>query len=58
MTDINTAKNNMGHTGYLDIDIDVNIDLFAEIERWMYLLWDDYVEFKREEERRKKLLIP
>lgn len=33
MTDINTAKNNIGHTGYLDIDIDVNIDLFAEIER-------------------------
>src|SRR5881398_1238710 len=33
MTDINTAKNNIVHTGYLDIDIDVNIDLFAEIER-------------------------
>src|SRR6188472_3249321 len=33
MTDINTAKNNIGHVGYLDIDIDVNIDLFAEIER-------------------------
>src|SRR6187431_3833702 len=33
MTDINTAKNNIGRTGFLDIDIDVNIDLFAEIER-------------------------
>ncbi len=27
------AKQNVGHRGFLDIDIDVNIDLFAEIER-------------------------
>ena len=33
MTDINTAKSNIEKTGFLDIDIDVNIDLFAEIER-------------------------
>lgn len=33
MTDINTAKSNIQTTGFLDVDIDVNIDLFAEIER-------------------------
>lgn len=33
MIDINTAKEKMASTGFLDIDIDVNIDLFAEIER-------------------------
>ncbi|MFT3682391.1 MAG: quinolinate synthase NadA [Ferruginibacter sp.] len=33
MADINTAKTNIETTGFLDIDIDVNIDLFAEIER-------------------------
>src|SRR6186713_2656781 len=33
MTDINTAKANLETAGFLDIDIDVNIDLFAEIER-------------------------
>ena len=33
MTDINTAKSNIETTGFLDVDIDVNIDLFAEIER-------------------------
>ncbi len=33
MTDINTAKSNIETAGFLDIDIDVNIDLFAEIER-------------------------
>jgi hypothetical protein len=32
--------------------------IFAEIERWRYLLWDEYIEFKREEERRKMLLVP
>ena len=32
MRDINTAKANIEVTGFLDIDIDVNIDLFAEIE--------------------------
>ena len=33
MRDINTAKANIEVTGFLDIDIDVNIDLFAEIEK-------------------------
>ncbi|MBA2562588.1 MAG: quinolinate synthase NadA [Chitinophagaceae bacterium] len=35
MTDINIAeaKTNLEKKGYLDIDIDVNLDLFAEIER-------------------------
>src|SRR6201989_663688 len=33
MTDINTAKSNIETRGFLDIDIDVNLDLFAEIER-------------------------
>ena len=33
MTDINTAKSNIEATGFLDIDIDINLDLFAEIER-------------------------
>src|SRR6188474_3138318 len=33
MIDINTAKQKMESTGFLDIDIDVSIDLFAEIER-------------------------
>src|ERR1700760_521834 len=33
MADINTAKTNIESKGFLDIDIDVNIDLFAEIER-------------------------
>ncbi|MEO6730100.1 MAG: quinolinate synthase NadA [Ferruginibacter sp.] len=33
MTDINTAKSNIQSAGFLDIDIDVNLDLFAEIER-------------------------
>jgi hypothetical protein len=32
--------------------------LFEEIKRWRYLLWEDYTEFKREEERRKKLVVP
>ena len=33
MTDINNAKNKILTAGFLDIDIDVNLDLFAEIER-------------------------
>src|SRR6201994_1678772 len=33
MADINTAKTNIESKGFLDIDIDVNIDLFAEIEK-------------------------
>ena len=33
MVDINTAKANIETTGFLDIDIDVNIDLFAAIEK-------------------------
>jgi quinolinate synthase len=33
MTDINTAKANIETIGFLDIDIHVNIDLFAEIEK-------------------------
>ena len=33
MRDINTAKANIELTGFLDIDIDVSIDLFAEIEK-------------------------
>ena len=33
MTDINTAKKNIETAGFLDIDIDVNLDLFAEIEK-------------------------
>ncbi len=33
MADINTAKANIETKGFLDIDVDVNIDLFAEIEK-------------------------
>lgn len=33
MADINTAKSNLETTGFLDVDIDPSIDLFAEIER-------------------------
>jgi len=33
MTDINTAISTIGSRGFLDIDIDPNLDLFAEIER-------------------------
>jgi hypothetical protein len=32
--------------------------IFEEIRRWQYLLWDDYIEYKREQERSKKLLVP
>jgi quinolinate synthase len=33
MTDINSAKQNIAAAGFLDIDIDPTLDLFAEIER-------------------------
>ena len=33
MVDINTAKSSLESTGFLDIAIDSNLDLFAEIER-------------------------
>ena len=33
MRDINTAKANIDNIGFLDIDIDMSIDLFAEIEK-------------------------
>jgi len=33
MTDINTAKQTIEETGFLDIEIDPTIDLFAEIEK-------------------------
>jgi quinolinate synthase len=33
MADINTAKSNISTAGFLDIDIDANLDLFAEIEK-------------------------
>lgn len=33
MADINTAKANLENVGFLDVDIDPTIDLFAEIER-------------------------
>jgi hypothetical protein len=31
--------------------------IFEEIERWRYLLWDDWVEYQREE-RRKRFVVP
>ena len=33
MTDINTAKSNIETTGFLDINVDANVDLFAAIEQ-------------------------
>lgn len=33
MTDINTAKSRINETGFLDIEVDPTIDLFAEIEK-------------------------
>ena len=33
MADINSAKKNIETAGFLDIDLDVNLDLFAEIEK-------------------------
>ncbi len=30
----------------------------AEIRRWLYLLWDDWVEYKHEQERRKIVVVP
>ena len=33
MIDINTAKSKIETAGFLDLDIDVNLDLFAEIEK-------------------------
>ena len=33
MTDINSAKANIENTGFLDLDINPEIDLFAEIEK-------------------------
>ncbi len=33
MVDINIAKSNLENVGFLDVDIDPSIDLFAEIER-------------------------
>jgi len=33
MSDINIAKANIETAGFLDIDVDVNLDLFAEINR-------------------------
>src|ERR1700739_4116318 len=33
MQDINVAKSNLESAGFLDIDVDANIDLFAEIDR-------------------------
>jgi quinolinate synthase len=33
MTDINSAKKNIGSTGFLDLNINPEMDLFAEIER-------------------------
>ena len=33
MQDINIAKANIETAGFLDIDVDVNLDLFAEINR-------------------------
>ena len=33
MRDINTAKANIDAIGFLEIDIDINIDLFAAIEK-------------------------
>jgi quinolinate synthase len=33
MTDINIAKQNIENVGFLDIDLDANLDLFAEIEK-------------------------
>jgi quinolinate synthase len=33
MTDINNAKKHLSKTGFLDIDIDPTLDLFAEIEK-------------------------
>lgn len=32
--------------------------IFEEIRRWRYLLWDDYIEYKHEQEQRKKLVVP
>jgi hypothetical protein len=32
--------------------------IFEEIARWRDLLWDDYIDYKREEDRRKKIVVP
>lgn len=32
--------------------------IVEEIQRWRYLLWDDWVEFKQEKERAKGLVVP
>ena len=32
--------------------------IFAKLDRWRYLLWDEWVEWQREETRRKKLVVP
>lgn len=32
--------------------------IFKELDRWRDLLWEDYLEYKQEEERHKKLAIP
>jgi hypothetical protein len=32
--------------------------IFTELHRWRDLLWEDYLEYKYEEERREKLSIP
>ena len=33
MADINTAKSKINESGFLDIEVDPTIDLFAEIEK-------------------------
>ena len=32
--------------------------IIEEIDRWRDLIWDDYLDYKREKKRLKKLAIP
>ena len=32
--------------------------IFQELDRWRDLLWEDYLEFKQEQKRRKMLVAP
>jgi hypothetical protein len=31
--------------------------IFEEIRRWRYLIWDDYVEYRRQEERKRSNVL-
>ena len=57
MTDINTAKSRINETGFLDLEVDPTIDLFAEIEKLQHKFFLQGLEYDKSKTIEENLLL-